>query len=315
MHRVALADGAPALIGDEVQTRRNDRSLMSDVGITLNNRQRWIVDGVCADRSSRSFTRSAAVSRCPTSSSPTRSRSPTPRRRWSPRAHGRPLPDPCRRPDRRCGSLRPDDPGPPRQRRLDRRRTWLARRCHRRFAEVMQRRWIDEPAISQLTEALDAGPRFDSREACETGITCSHVVRVVDGRHIAELSGRSRRLPSEVAVLAPTHGGADGAVQVRTCPDAFSVSNLREPAGPSSTVVVWCPWAPTLALPLPACSPGSAVCRARARTRLRRGGTPVGMVGARQDRSCHAPPRARLVGDVRDLRSLPKVDVVAAGFP
>jgi hypothetical protein len=46
---VALADGAPALIGDEVQTRQNDRSLVTDTGVTVKNRQRWIIDQVGAD--------------------------------------------------------------------------------------------------------------------------------------------------------------------------------------------------------------------------------------------------------------------------
>jgi hypothetical protein len=43
---VPLADGAPALIGDEVQTRQNDRSLVTDTGVTVKNRQRWIIDQV-----------------------------------------------------------------------------------------------------------------------------------------------------------------------------------------------------------------------------------------------------------------------------
>ncbi|MGH9138279.1 MAG: AAA family ATPase [Acidimicrobiales bacterium] len=51
IHRVELADGAPALVGDEVQTRRNDRSLVTDAGVTVKNRHRWTVDDVGADGS------------------------------------------------------------------------------------------------------------------------------------------------------------------------------------------------------------------------------------------------------------------------
>lgn len=39
------------MIGDEVQTLRNDRSLMTDVGVTVKNRHRWMVDEVGADGS------------------------------------------------------------------------------------------------------------------------------------------------------------------------------------------------------------------------------------------------------------------------
>lgn len=51
IHRVTLADGARGLIGDEVQTRRNDRSLMTGTGATVKNRHRWVVDEVGADGS------------------------------------------------------------------------------------------------------------------------------------------------------------------------------------------------------------------------------------------------------------------------
>jgi conjugative relaxase-like TrwC/TraI family protein len=51
IHGVNLADGARGLIGDEVQTRRNDRSLVTDTGITVKNRHRWIVDEVGGDGS------------------------------------------------------------------------------------------------------------------------------------------------------------------------------------------------------------------------------------------------------------------------
>lgn len=51
IHRVRLADGAPALIGDEVQTRRNNRRLTTDTGATVKNRHRWIVDEIGADGS------------------------------------------------------------------------------------------------------------------------------------------------------------------------------------------------------------------------------------------------------------------------
>lgn len=49
--RATLADAAPAMIGDEVQTRRNDRSLTTDAGITVKNRHRWVIEGVDADGS------------------------------------------------------------------------------------------------------------------------------------------------------------------------------------------------------------------------------------------------------------------------
>jgi conjugative relaxase-like TrwC/TraI family protein len=51
LHRARLADGVSVLIGDEVQTRRNDRSLVTDTGTTVKNRHRWIVDEVGADGS------------------------------------------------------------------------------------------------------------------------------------------------------------------------------------------------------------------------------------------------------------------------
>ena len=51
VHAGALADGSPALIGDEVQTRRNDRSLVADGGVTVKNRHRWILEEVGADGS------------------------------------------------------------------------------------------------------------------------------------------------------------------------------------------------------------------------------------------------------------------------
>src|SRR4051812_39196539 len=46
---VTLIDGAQALIGDEVQTRQNDRSLTTDAGVSVKNRHRWFVDGIGAD--------------------------------------------------------------------------------------------------------------------------------------------------------------------------------------------------------------------------------------------------------------------------
>jgi conjugative relaxase-like TrwC/TraI family protein len=48
---VTLADGAQVLIGDEVQTRQNDRSLTTDAGVSVKNRHRWVVDEVGADGS------------------------------------------------------------------------------------------------------------------------------------------------------------------------------------------------------------------------------------------------------------------------
>jgi hypothetical protein len=50
-HPIALADGAPALIGDEVQARRNDRSLVTDAGATVKNRHRWVAEDVGPDGS------------------------------------------------------------------------------------------------------------------------------------------------------------------------------------------------------------------------------------------------------------------------
>lgn len=52
----ACADGsedpvAAALIRDEVQTRRNDRSLVTDAGVTVKNRHRWIIESVGPDGS------------------------------------------------------------------------------------------------------------------------------------------------------------------------------------------------------------------------------------------------------------------------
>jgi len=51
IQRATLADGAPAMIGDEAQTRRNERSLTTDAGITVKNRHRWVIKGVEADGS------------------------------------------------------------------------------------------------------------------------------------------------------------------------------------------------------------------------------------------------------------------------
>ena len=51
LNRARLADGVSLLIGDEVQTRRNDRSLVTEAGITVKNRHRWIVKEVGSDGS------------------------------------------------------------------------------------------------------------------------------------------------------------------------------------------------------------------------------------------------------------------------
>lgn len=51
LHRANLADGAPALIGGEVQTRRNARTLVTDSGVTVKNRHRWVIEGVDPDGS------------------------------------------------------------------------------------------------------------------------------------------------------------------------------------------------------------------------------------------------------------------------
>lgn len=48
---ITLADGAQVLVGDEVQTRQNERSLTTDVGVSVKNRHRWVVDEVGADGS------------------------------------------------------------------------------------------------------------------------------------------------------------------------------------------------------------------------------------------------------------------------
>jgi ATP-dependent exoDNAse (exonuclease V) alpha subunit len=51
VRRITLADGLTALIGDEVQTRRNDRGLVTDTGITVKNRHRWTIEHVESDGS------------------------------------------------------------------------------------------------------------------------------------------------------------------------------------------------------------------------------------------------------------------------
>lgn len=51
INRTRLAEGVSVLIGDEVQTRRNDRRLLTDTGITVKNRHRWIVEDVGSDGS------------------------------------------------------------------------------------------------------------------------------------------------------------------------------------------------------------------------------------------------------------------------
>jgi hypothetical protein len=51
LHRSRLADGASPLIGDEVQTRRNDRTLLTNAGVTVKNRHRWTIDEVGLDGS------------------------------------------------------------------------------------------------------------------------------------------------------------------------------------------------------------------------------------------------------------------------
>lgn len=51
IYGATLAEGAPVLVGDEVQSRRNDRSLVTDAGITVKNRHRWVVEEVGFDGS------------------------------------------------------------------------------------------------------------------------------------------------------------------------------------------------------------------------------------------------------------------------
>lgn len=51
MRRVLLADDTRALIGDEVQTRHNNRYLVTDAGVTVKNRQRWTIEEVGGDGS------------------------------------------------------------------------------------------------------------------------------------------------------------------------------------------------------------------------------------------------------------------------
>jgi conjugative relaxase-like TrwC/TraI family protein len=51
IHRATLADGASAMIGDEVQTHRNNRNLITDAGITVKNRHRWEIESVDTDGS------------------------------------------------------------------------------------------------------------------------------------------------------------------------------------------------------------------------------------------------------------------------
>lgn len=50
-HDVTLGDGLRVLVGDEVQTRVNDRTLRTDAGVTVKNRQRWEVEEISPDGS------------------------------------------------------------------------------------------------------------------------------------------------------------------------------------------------------------------------------------------------------------------------
>jgi hypothetical protein len=48
---VTLSHGEWALIGDEIQTRRNDRTLTTDTGSTVKNRQHWTIEDIGPDGS------------------------------------------------------------------------------------------------------------------------------------------------------------------------------------------------------------------------------------------------------------------------
>jgi hypothetical protein len=83
--RVTLAFGAPALIGDEVQTRRNDPIVTADLAVTVKNRHRWIVEEIGADGSVTVADEERGRVTLPRQYGLTRSHSRTRRRRWPPR--------------------------------------------------------------------------------------------------------------------------------------------------------------------------------------------------------------------------------------
>jgi hypothetical protein len=60
IQRVTLADGARGLIGDEVQMRRNDRSLMTDTGVTVKDRHAGLWTRSARTAPSPSSTKSTA---------------------------------------------------------------------------------------------------------------------------------------------------------------------------------------------------------------------------------------------------------------
>lgn len=53
LQQVPLADGLRTLVGDDIQTRANDRTLRTDLGTTVKNRQRWSVEEIAGDGSLR----------------------------------------------------------------------------------------------------------------------------------------------------------------------------------------------------------------------------------------------------------------------
>ena len=137
---------------------------------------------------------------------------------------------------------------------------------------------------------------------------------------------RSRAASSRAAAATAApheHWPSEGHDRVgcRCRVDRLSASRSSQPSAakcwtPSFTDVVWSPWVPPPGSRSPGCSPASAASSVGLRVGRRRRRAPLRVLGARA--ATVSPtrfPGVPLVGDVRDLDSLPKVDVVTAGFP
>jgi hypothetical protein len=155
IHRATLADGAPAMIGDEVQTRRNDRSLTTDAGITVKNRHRWVIEGVDADGSITVFDDDRGRVTLPpdyVAESVTLGYAST-----AMAGQGRTVDHSLVLVD---GSIDAAGLYVPMTRGRDGNHVWVVTDpaspadAVDLLAEVMQRRWIDEPAIAAVTQAL-----------------------------------------------------------------------------------------------------------------------------------------------------------------
>ena len=146
------------LVGDEVVTRRNDRTLRTDQRVMVNNRDHWTINTIHPDRSvtarrphrHRSSTRRLRFRPCRVGLRPDQPRHPRPHRRHRP-----PRP---RRTDRYPRRLHPDDPRPQRQPRLRRHR----RRPHRRRgAHPGRHPGLDRPTRHHQTHRTpDPPPRI-----------------------------------------------------------------------------------------------------------------------------------------------------------